>query len=120
MAITKSLPFAMIAASLVAGNLNLSALTQQEQFKPLPIDFYSQMVGRLEALCELVERGDLTPSQVRDQYHEDIRDARDISPKQMINAIKAYNTVIETYPHCTQQETKQKAPQKQQHFLNNL
>ena len=120
MTTTKSLSLAITACALVAVHFNHSAEAKQQYFKPLPIDFYSQMVGRFEALCELVERGDLTPSQVNDQYLEDVRDARDISPEHMINTIKGYLTAKETFPYCTRDAAKPEASSGKHHVRNNL
>lgn len=106
MSTTKLLPLAIKACAILAVNFNYPAEAKQQYFKPLPIDFYSQMVGRFEMLCELVERGILTPSQSYHQYREDLRDARDISPRHMINTIKALLTAKETFPYCTRDAEK--------------
>ena len=116
----KSLSLAMIAFSLAVGSLNHSVTAKQQYFKPLPIDFYSQMVGRFEVLCELVERGVLTPLQVKHQYNQDVRDARDISPEHMINTIKGHLTASELYPHCFREAAKPIDPSGKRHFRNNL
>ena len=117
---TKSPTLAIMFFALVVGPSNHSVVAKQQYFKPLPIDFYSKMVGRFEVLCEFVERGELTPSQVNDQYLEDVRDARDISAKHMINTIKGYLTAKEAYPYCTRDAAKQEAPSGKHHFRNNL
>jgi len=108
---TKLLPIAMKACAILAVNFNHPAEAKHQHFKPLPIDFYSQMVGRFEMLCELVEKSTLTPSQSYHQYHEDLRDARDISLKHMVNTIKAHLTAQQSHPDCFR--TTPTTPQKQ-------
>ena len=73
---------------------------QHQHFKPIPIDFYSRMVGHFEALCGLVEQGELTSDEMEQYRLNKIRENQAISHQQFVDTIKAYLTADQTYPDC--------------------
>lgn len=84
--------------SLTATHTPLRA--QHNLFKPLPIDFYSKMVGHFEALCELVDQGRIQSQEMEKYRLKEIRKHSGINHQKFVSTIKAYVTAQQSYPDC--------------------
>ena len=73
---------------------------QYQHFKPIPIHFYTSMVGHLEAMCSLVKKGELKSDEIEQYRLTKIRENQAIGHQQFIDTIKAYLTANQSYSDC--------------------